>query len=90
MSPKSFRRSIAALFLASITAAAPGHAFDFGRRPVDHPARSVSARGIPTLLLEWIDLVSGQTKAGGGMDPNGGDPPPTPTPAPAPTANGTK
>jgi hypothetical protein len=71
MSPKSFRRTVAALFLASFTAVAPGHAFEPGRRSADHPARSVSARGVWTLLVELFDLVTGQSKAGGGMDPNG-------------------
>jgi len=71
MSPKSFRRTVAALLLASFAAFAPGHAFGLGRRSVEHPARTQPARGFFALLLELFDLVTEQSKAGGTMDPNG-------------------
>ncbi|HEV8579447.1 MAG TPA: hypothetical protein VGX68_10230 [Thermoanaerobaculia bacterium] len=71
MSPKSFRRTVAALFLASFAALAPSHAFELGRRSVERPARILPVRGFFARLRELFDLVKEQVEHGGGMDPNG-------------------
>jgi hypothetical protein len=72
MSRKAFRRTVAALCLASFAAVMPGHAFELGRRSVDRPARTASVKGFFALLLELLgDLVTEEPDTGGAMDPNG-------------------
>lgn len=80
MSPKAFRSTVAALFLASFAALTPCHAFELGRRTLDHPARTAPVRGFFAFLLELLeDLVTEKSDTGGAMDPNGTPTTSTPT-----------
>jgi hypothetical protein len=67
MSSTTFRRAAATLLIvtfASLTAAAPSHAFGL-RRSFDEPVRTVREVGFFAFLARFFDY------AGGAMDPNG-------------------